>query len=178
MMKCKKYNCVFCVIFLWLTACSVKGGYELRRFGNLSSSYDIGRTKKQGFYRVGPSYTLAGKTYHPKEDKNYKEIGIASWYGVPFHGKKTSNGEIYDMYSFSAAHKTLPLPCIVRVTNLKNGKHTKVRVNDRGPFVGDRIIDVSYAVARKLDFHKDGTAKVKVEYLKKDSEKLLATYKR
>lgn len=130
----------------------------------------------QGYYKVGNPYTVFGQTYYPEENQKYKEVGMASWYGSDFHNKKTSNGEIYDMHDYTAAHRTLPMPCIVRVTNLENGKSMKVRVNDRGPFVKDRIIDVSKNVAKKLDFHQQGTTKVRVEYLKKDSENLLDDY--
>lgn len=132
--------------------------------------------KYEGCYKVGKPYTVLGQTYYPKEDHNYKEIGMASWYGSDFHNKKTANGETYNMNDYTAAHRTLPLPCIVKVTNLENGKSVKVRVNDRGPFAKNRIIDVSKKVAKHLDFHGQGTTKVKVEYLKSDSEKLLREY--
>ena len=108
-------------------------------------------------------YTVFGKTYHLLPTSNgYRERGIASWYGNKFHGRKTSNGEIYDMYAMTAAHKTLPIPCYVKVTNLENGRSVIVRVNDRGPFHGDRIIDLSYAAAKKLDYSIQGTANVEV----------------
>lgn len=130
----------------------------------------------EGHYKIGNPYTILGQTYYPKEQPNYKEIGMASWYGSDFHNKKTANGEVYNMNDYTAAHRTLPMPCIVRVTNLENGKSIKVRVNDRGPFAKNRIIDVSKNVAKKLDFHEKGTTKVKVEYLKKESEELLKDY--
>lgn len=95
--------------------------------------------------------------------KGYTAQGTASWYGNKFHGHKTSNGETYDMYAFSAAHKSLPLPTYVKVTNLDNNRSIIVRVNDRGPFHGDRIIDLSYAAAARLDYHKKGLARVKIE---------------
>ena len=132
--------------------------------------------KYEGVYKVGKPYTILGKTYYPEEDENYKEIGMASWYGKDFHNKKTSNGETYNMNDYTAAHRTLPMPCIVKVTNLENGKSIKVRINDRGPFVKNRIIDVSKKVAKALDFHEKGTTKVKVEYLKSDTDKLLKKY--
>lgn len=111
-------------------------------------------------------YTVLGKTYHLMEDETgYKERGIASWYGQKFHGRKTSNGEIYDMYGMTAAHKTLPIPSYVRVTNLDNGRQVVVRVNDRGPFHAGRIIDLSYAAAQKLGFAARGTAQVEVEII-------------
>jgi rare lipoprotein A len=109
-------------------------------------------------------YRVLGRTYHVmNESSGYKERGGASWYGKKFHGHLTSNGEVYDMYGMSAAHKSLPLPTYVRVTNLANGKQVVVRVNDRGPFHSGRIIDLSYAAASKLGMLKHGTARVEVE---------------
>ncbi|MES2211886.1 MAG: septal ring lytic transglycosylase RlpA family protein [Pseudomonadota bacterium] len=112
------------------------------------------------------SYEVFGKRYHPiKSSKGYQETGIASWYGTKFHGRLTSNGEAYDVYKVTAAHKTLPLPTYVRVTNLNNDRQLIVRVNDRGPFHEDRIIDLSYAAAVKLGIDKTGTAPVFIEAL-------------
>lgn len=130
----------------------------------------------EGYYKIGSPYTVLGKTYYPREQPNYKEIGMASWYGEDFHNRRTANGEIYDMNDYTAAHRTLPMPCVVKVTNLENGKSVKVRINDRGPFAKNRIIDVSKKVAKKLDFHEQGTTRVKVEYLKRESEELLSKY--
>lgn len=111
-------------------------------------------------------YTVLGKTYHIVFDtRDFTETGYASWYGNKFHGRKTSNGETYDMYAMTAAHKTLPIPCYVSVTNLENGRKVIVRVNDRGPFHSERVIDLSYTAAKKLDFLTKGTAKVKVELI-------------
>lgn len=108
-------------------------------------------------------YTVLGKTYHIQFDtRGFQQTGGASWYGNKFHGRKTSNGETYDMYAMSAAHKTLPIPCYVEVTNLANNKKVTVRVNDRGPFHTGRVIDLSYTAAKRLGFVKKGTAKVKV----------------
>jgi len=109
-------------------------------------------------------YTVFGKTYHllPSAEK-YRQVGIASWYGTKFHGNPTSNGEIYDMYAMTAAHKLLPLPTYVEIENLTNGKIIVVRVNDRGPFHGNRIIDLSYAAASKIGMLKKGTALVRVK---------------
>lgn len=131
-----------------------------------------------GYYKIGNPYEINGKTYYPKENRNYKEIGLASWYGKEFHNKKTANSEIFNMYEVTAAHKTLPLPSIVRVTNLENGKSIVVRVNDRGPFVDGRIIDLSYMAAKKLDamHEKKGLIRVKVEYLDKETKKMLNEY--
>jgi len=108
-------------------------------------------------------YTVLGKTYELlPTSRGYRERGVASWYGNKFHGRKTSNGEIYSMYGMTAAHKTLPIPSYVRVTNLANNRSVIVRVNDRGPFHGARIIDLSYAAAKKLDYSAKGTATVEV----------------
>ncbi|MBO2650800.1 septal ring lytic transglycosylase RlpA family protein [Shewanella algae] len=116
-------------------------------------------------------YQVRGKSYQVMPSgKGYKVEGLASWYGAKFHGHLTSNGETYDMYSMSAAHKTLPLPSYVRVTNLANNKSVVVRVNDRGPFHPDRVIDLSYAAAYRLDMLKTGTARVRLEVLFEDSE--------
>lgn len=108
-------------------------------------------------------YTVWGKTYHVMSSpEGYVEEGVGSWYGRKFHGHKTSNGEIFDMYKITAAHKSLPIPSYARVTNLDNGRSITVRVNDRGPFHGDRIIDLSYAAAKKLGYQSKGTARLKV----------------
>lgn len=116
-------------------------------------------------------YTVLGKTYHVMEDPGgFSETGDASWYGIKFHGHRTSNGEIYNMYDMTAAHKTLPIPTYVRVTNLENDLSTVVRVNDRGPFHDGRIIDLSYAAATKLGYAHKGTAPVKIEVLEAGEE--------
>lgn len=124
---------------------------------------DATPTLHTGAYKANP-YTVLGKTYFPLSDsKRYVASGTASWYGTKFHGQNTANGEVYDLYGMSAAHKTLPLPSYVRVTNLDNNKSVILRVNDRGPFYSDRIIDLSYAAAKKLGYAEIGTARVKVE---------------
>ena len=114
------------------------------------------------------TYEVFGKTYRVMENSlGYREIGIASWYGTKFHGNLTANGETYDMYGMSAAHKALPLPTFVKVTNLDNGKNVVLRVNDRGPFHDDRVVDLSWEAARQLGFDHQGTAPVVVEALDK-----------
>ena len=114
-------------------------------------------------------YSALGKTYTPLQATgNYKERGIASWYGKKFHGQRTSIGEIYDMYGMTAAHPTLPIPSYARVTNLANGKSVIVRINDRGPFLHDRIMDLSYVAAYKLGFINNGSAEVEVESIAVD----------
>lgn len=117
-----------------------------------------------GMYMVGKPYTIAGRTYYPSE-KRYAAVGLASWYGDAFHGRRTANGEIYDRDAISAAHPTMPLPSYARVTNLRNHYSMIVRVNDRGPFANDRIMDVSRKTAKILDFSRRGTTPVKVEYI-------------
>src|ERR1700675_1626826 len=101
----------------------------------------------------------------PAVPGEYVEEGVASWYGLPFNGRRTSNGEIYDMHEFTAAHRTLPFNCVVRVTNLNNGKHTEVRINDRGPFVANRVIDLSLSAAQAIEMVGTGTANVRLEIL-------------
>jgi len=134
-----------------------------------------------GTYRVGKPYTVAGRVYVPEEDPNYRAEGMASWYGGDFHGRLTANGEIFDMASLTAAHPTLPIPSYVRVTNIRNGKSLIVRVNDRGPYHGNRLIDVSNKAAELLEFKHNGVARVRVEYVGRaplegsDDRQLLAT---
>jgi rare lipoprotein A len=117
-----------------------------------------------GAYMVGKPYSVAGHTYYPSE-KRYAAVGLVSWYGDAFHGRRTANGEVYDRDGITAAHPTMPLPCYARVTNLYNHRSIIVRVNDRGPFAANRIMDVSRKTAEALDFREIGTAKVKVEYI-------------
>src|SRR5947209_2082976 len=137
--------------------------------------------KGGGTYRVGKPYMVAGRTYVPEEDVNYRAEGMASWYGDDFHGRQTANGEVFDMASLTAAHPTLPMPCYARVTNLSNGKSLIVRVNDRGPYHGNRLIDVSNKAAELLEFKGNGVARVRVEYVGRaplegsDDRQLMAT---
>jgi len=127
---------------------------------------------KLGDYKVGSPYQIKGVWYYPSEDYEYAETGIASWYGPNFHGKKTANGEIYNQNDLTAAHRTLPLPSAVRVTNLENGRSIVLRINDRGPFAHGRIIDVSRRGAQLLGFERNGTAKVQVDILPDESRQL------
>src|SRR6187402_532274 len=137
--------------------------------------------KGGGTYRIGKPYTVAGRVYVPEEDPNYRAEGMASWYGDDFHGRLTANGEVFDMTSLTAAHPTLPIPSYARVTNLSNSKSLIVRVNDRGPFHANRVMDVSYRAATLLEFERSGIAKVRVEYVGRaplegsDDRQLLAT---
>ena len=135
-----------------------------------------------GGYLVGRPYVIGGQTYYPNpEPKGYTVVGTASWYGDAFHGRRTANGEIFDKGSITAAHPTLPLPSYVRVTNLKNNKSMIVRVNDRGPYHGGRVMDVSQRVAEALSFKGEGTARIRVDYIGRasltgsDDEKLMGT---
>lgn len=137
--------------------------------------------KGGGTYRVGKPYVVAGRTYVPEEDPNYRAEGMASWYGDAFHGRLTANGEVFDMTSLTAAHPTLPLPSYARVTNVANGKSVIVRVNDRGPYHGNRLIDVSNTAAKLLEFRENGIGRVRVEYVGRaplegsDDRQLMAT---
>jgi rare lipoprotein A len=119
--------------------------------------------KAGGIYKVGKPYQIEGIWYYPAEDYAYSQEGIASWYGSDFHGKRTANGDRYDMNDLTAAHPTLPMPSIVNVTNLDNGRSVKLTVNDRGPFHSSRIIDVSRRAAQLLGFYEAGTARVRVD---------------
>ncbi len=118
-----------------------------------------------GQYLIGHPYRVAGHTYYPTENTSYSAVGMASWYGAAFHGRRTANGEVYDMASLTAAHPTMPLPSYARVTNMSNGYSVIVRVNDRGPYSAGRVMDVSSRVADVLNFKGAGTARIKVEYV-------------
>jgi rare lipoprotein A len=139
--------------------------------------------KGGGAYRIGKPYVVAGVTYVPEENPHYRAEGLASYYGPDFHGRRTANGEVFDMESLSAAHPTLPIPCYVRVTNLANHKSVIVRVNDRGPYHDNRLIDVSMKTAHVLGFHQFGVARVRVEFVGpasldgSDDRMLMATYR-
>lgn len=159
---------------LILTACSGPGRTpvgDMQRDGAPSKARDVSRIP-DAVPRVEPitaagnksPYTVFGRTYHVMPSAHgYREQGVASWYGTKFHGRNTSNGEVYDLYGMTAAHRSLPIPSYVRVTNLTNQRSVIVRVNDRGPFHSDRIIDLSWAAAQKLGFANHGVAQVVVE---------------
>lgn len=145
---------------------------SLRRFGLfvlcvgvLTGCQGGGHAAKATSVKIGKPYQINGEWYFPRMVDRFREIGEASWYGVPFHGRKTANGEIYDMHGMTAAHPTLPLPSIARVTNLENGRSIRVRINDRGPFAKQRVIDLSRRAAWELGFKDQGTAEVEVVYL-------------
>lgn len=139
-------------------------------YKNPKISYD----NYHGYYKIGNPYKVGDKLYVPKEQPDYEEEGMASWYGSDFHGKKTANGDVFDQNALTAAHNTLPLPSMVRVTNLENGKTLIVMVNDRGPFSKKRIIDVSKRAAEILGFKDKGTAKVRVQFLPGQTSRLLS----
>ena len=153
---------------LVLAGCSSNRPFE---FENLTEEVEAIKSDG-GIYKVGTPYKALGQSYTPREDYHYAEVGMASWYGADFHNKRTANGELYNMNAVTAAHRTLPLPSIVRVTNLENGRSIIARVNDRGPYVKNRIIDLSQKGAELLGYKMQGTAKVKVEILAKESQAL------
>lgn len=151
---------------LMLTACAET------EFGANIAKNITRDTQSQGGYKVGNPYLIDGQEYYPQEQFNYTETGIASWYGPGFHAKQTANGETFDTNELTAAHRTLQMPSLVRVTNLENGRSVVVRVNDRGPFARGRIIDVSSKAADLLGFKGRGTAKVRVETLPAESRRI------
>jgi rare lipoprotein A len=149
---------VLFVLTAVLPACAqLQFGAELAKQGK--------RTAAGGIYKVGKPYKIAGEWYYPRENTKYDNIGTASWYGPKFQGRRTANGEIFDMNLLTAAHPTLPMPVMVQVTNLENGRSMKLRVNDRGPFKKNREIDLSRRAAEILGFKDKGTARVRVKYL-------------
>ncbi len=161
-------------LFIPLSSCTheVKDGPPKKSI-NLTRVQNA-KPKKEPLSRYGnpKKYTVFGKTYYPqKKIESYTKVGTASWYGTKFDGQRTSSGEVYDMLKMTAAHKTLPLPTYLKVTNLENKKEIIVKVNDRGPFKDDRILDLSYAAAYKLDMLRKGTAHVKVEAINLDLHK-------
>ena len=158
-------------MFLFLTACSELNLANhlskkiIRSSKSPSNNQNINEVAIKPIYKIGSPYFINGIKYIPKEVNIYIEEGIASWYGPNFHGKLTANGEIFNQHDITAAHKTLPLPSLLRVTNLTNNRQVVVRINDRGPFVGNRIIDLSYKSAQILGVIEKGTAKVRLELL-------------
>jgi len=129
-----------------------------------------GSAASRGTYKIGKPYSIDGITYVPMEEFRHVETGIASWYGPGFHGKNTANGETYDQHDRTAAHRTLQMPSVLRVTNLENGQSTVVRVNDRGPFARSRIIDLSRVAAEELGMTRSGTARVRIDQLEAESQ--------
>lgn len=159
-----------CVASLLAGGCDLRGSgggwrEESKRLGPRVVELGQPVPKGGGMYKVGAPYRLNGQLYVPQEIDSYDKEGIASWYGEMFHGRRTANGEIYDMEALTAAHPTLPLPSLARVTNLENGRSLVVRVNDRGPYARGRAIDLSWAVASLLQVRAAGTAPVRIQYL-------------
>lgn len=171
---------------LLLAQCS--SSHFARPWGVAASPYAIGAgeavPKGGGTRHLGSAYMVGGRMYVPHYDPHYKSVGLASWYGDDFYGRYTANGEVFDLNAITAAHPTMPLPSYARVTNLDNGRSLIVRVNDRGPYVNDRIIDLSVRAAALLGFYRQGTAPVKVEYVAaaplrgSDDQVLAATLRR
>ena len=164
-MRLLKHSAVLLAIGLIVTGCS---SAKRDPFAGIGSPYYAKAgplPKGGGRYLVGDSYEVAGVRFTPKEQPNYDKSGVASWYGPQFHRRMTSNGEWFDMNELTAAHATLPLPSYAKVTNLENGRTVVVRINDRGPFVGTRIIDMSRRSAEVLGYKPKGTAKVRVQYI-------------
>lgn len=168
---------ILVVLAVGLSACA-ESEFLISSAKRISGTADGSRTDDltPGQYKVGAPYQVDGAWYYPKADYDYNETGIASWYGPNFHGERTANGEKFDMNEITAAHKTLPLPSIVRVTNLANGRSLKVRVNDRGPFARGRIIDLSRRAAQLLGFERTGTTTVRVQVMPRESRQLAAAY--
>ena len=167
------------ILSVFLSACVGSGPFgnnHAKTYRNLSKE-DRGNTKYKGHYKIGKPYKIKGKKYKPREVTRYTKTGVASWYGKRhgFHGKKTANGDIYNKEMLTAAHKTLPLPSLVKVTNRENGKSVIVLVNDRGPFAYNRVIDLSERAASLIGMRNKGTAKVKLQYLNVETKRFLRT---
>ncbi len=171
-LACKPHALMGCVL-LGLVACS--SGNNSHHSGDYSGGYSpFGGTENPTAVKLGKAYTVNGTTYYPRAEPHYSETGIASWYGPTFHGRETASGEQYDQHEMTAAHRTLPLPSMVRVTRMDTGASIIVRINDRGPFASNRIIDLSKEAASSLDMIRHGTAKVKVEYLPAETRQYVA----
>jgi rare lipoprotein A len=149
----------------FLAGCGGGGRPESTRLGPRIVPIGQPAPKGGGVAKIGSPYTVNGQSFRPQDGAGYSRAGIASWYGELFHGRRTANGEIYDMDALTAAHPTLPLPSYVRVTNARNGRWLVLRVNDRGPYAGNREIDLSWAAASLLQIAAPGTGPVRVDYL-------------
>lgn len=150
---------------LLVTGCVGGPGSAIGKIGQKRADDQGRRVAAGGIYKIGTPYQIEGEWYYPQEDATYDSEGIASWYGSKFHGRRTANGEIFDMNLLTAAHPTLPMPVRAKVTNLENGKSVIVRINDRGPFAKNREIDMSRRAAEVLGFKNQGTTRVRVQYL-------------
>ncbi|MCB9989107.1 MAG: septal ring lytic transglycosylase RlpA family protein [Rhodospirillales bacterium] len=165
------HNNIRSLFFLFASVLLISGCSEIQFASHVAKSINP-PPKSQGTFKVGSPYKIDGKMYYPTESYTLVETGIASWYGPQFHGKQTANGEIFDMNELTAAHRTLQMPSLVRVTNLENGRSLIVRVNDRGPYARGRIIDLSKRAADLLGFKNKGTAKVRLQVLREESMKI------
>ncbi len=144
---------------------NVRLGHKNRRNKNGQYAHNPSVAGSSAHQKIGRPYQISGRTYVPARQDDYDRKGVASWYGAKFHGRKTANGEVFDMNQMSAAHTTLPLPSLVRVTNLDNDRSIIVRVNDRGPFIDNRLIDLSKRAAQELGYIRQGVARVRVQYV-------------
>ena len=168
MRKLLSVSCILLAMSVTISGCSTQRSASRDPFAGTGSPYYKGKGPVPmggGRYHVGEPYQVAGRWFTPKEQPNYDKTGPASWYGEAFNRRMTSNGEWFDMDRLTAAHPTLPLPSYAKVTNVSNGATVVVRINDRGPFVGPRIIDLSKQSASLLGFKRQGTAKVRVQYI-------------
>lgn len=165
------------IYLLLIAVLAVSGCTEVQYAAQVGKQFGgtLGQGGSQGNFKVGKPYSVEGRTYTPREQYDLVETGIASWYGPGFHGKSTANGEKFDQNELTAAHRTLQMPSLVRVTNLDNGRSIIVRINDRGPFKRSRVIDVSAKAAELLGFKGNGTAKVRLEVLKQESLQIAQT---
>jgi rare lipoprotein A len=171
MRKFMVLSCVLLTVGLTLAGCSSekpKRSAKLDPFAGIGSPYYKGKGKipfAGGHYQLGQPYQVAGRWFTPHEQPGYDKTGLSSWYGEAFHRRQTSNGEWFDMATLTAAHPTLPLPSYAKVTNLENGRTVIVRINDRGPFVDTRVLDVSKRVAEILGYKQQGIGKIRVQYI-------------
>ena len=156
---------LFCGIGIAVASCSNGGRSKVEGYSPRVVAAGQPIPVGGGRQKLGKPYVVGGKIYTPRHDPTYSRTGIASWYGKDFHGRLTANGEIYDMHRLSAAHPTLPLPSLVEVTNVRTGQQVVVRVNDRGPFVQGRIIDLSYQAAAQIGIIRGGVGEVHVRYI-------------
>ena len=165
------------LLFLFLSVLAMGGCAQTELASHIAKNA-APPSKSEGNFKVGKPYKVEGKWYTPQETYNFTETGIASWYGDEFHGKPTANGELFDMNELTAAHRTLQMPSLVRVTNLENGRSLIVRVNDRGPFKRGRVMDLSKRAAELLGFKNKGMAKVKLQVLSRESQDIAMAAKR
>ncbi|MBL4588514.1 MAG: septal ring lytic transglycosylase RlpA family protein [Alphaproteobacteria bacterium] len=165
-------NNIVTLVMAIIIAIAFTGCAETELASHLIKQSVNSKSKSVGYFKIGSSYKIKGRRYYPKETYNHTETGMASWYGPGFHGKQTANGEIFNQGDLTAAHRTLQLPSIIRVTNLRNGRSVIVRVNDRGPFAHERVLDLSEQAAIILGYKNQGITKIKIELLPEESRKV------